>query len=289
MKKNCGLKRNTTDKFYTKPDIATLCIDHLQKHIIIDKNRDIVIEPSAGNGSFIQDLSDICNDTYFYDLYPNHTGITKQDYLELSTSDITKKALIKDENCKIHVVGNPPFGRQSSLALKFIKKSCKFADTISFILPKSFKKASRHKAFNMRFHLVLDVELPLNSFLLDNNDYSVPCIFQIWEKKDIDREPILLYKPYHYTFVKKLKPHDISFRRVGINAGDIDKETANKSEQSHYFIKFDEKIILSNELLLELKNIDFTCSENTVGPKSISKQELMQQFNTVIPKFSKID
>ena len=37
---------------------------------------------------------------------------------------------------KIHIIGNPPFGRQSSLAIKFIKKSVEYCDSISFILPK---------------------------------------------------------------------------------------------------------------------------------------------------------
>jgi hypothetical protein len=42
----------------------------------------------------------------------------------------------------IHIIGNPPFGRQSSTAIKFIKKSCLFCNSLSFILPKSFKKDS---------------------------------------------------------------------------------------------------------------------------------------------------
>ena len=53
----------------------------------------------------------------------------------------------------IHIIGNPPFGRQSSLAIKFIKKSCEFCDTLSFILPKSFKKESlkKHFPFDLRY------------------------------------------------------------------------------------------------------------------------------------------
>ena len=47
-----GLKRNPIDKFYTKPAIAQLCIDLVQKHINISPD-DLIIEPSAGNGSFI--------------------------------------------------------------------------------------------------------------------------------------------------------------------------------------------------------------------------------------------
>lgn len=40
------------DKFYTNRDIVNLCYDVIKTHIDIDKN-DLIIEPSAGNGSFI--------------------------------------------------------------------------------------------------------------------------------------------------------------------------------------------------------------------------------------------
>ena len=43
-----SLKRNTLDKFYTKPQLVDDCINNISKFIIIDKKNDIVIEPSAG-------------------------------------------------------------------------------------------------------------------------------------------------------------------------------------------------------------------------------------------------
>lgn len=47
-----GLKRNTIDKFYTKPKVVELCFEKIQ-HIFPD---DLIIEPSAGNGSFIEPI-----------------------------------------------------------------------------------------------------------------------------------------------------------------------------------------------------------------------------------------
>ena len=38
-----GLKRNTLDKFYTKPQLVDDCINNISKFIIIDKKNDIVI------------------------------------------------------------------------------------------------------------------------------------------------------------------------------------------------------------------------------------------------------
>ena len=83
--------------------------------------------------------------------------------------------------------------------------------------------------------------------------------------------------PINYRFVKKEQEHDISFRRVGFRAGEISRNTEDKCIQSHYFIKFDTE--LTDELLEKLYNIEYPCKDNTVGPKSISKQELIKEFN----------
>jgi predicted RNA methylase len=156
----------------------------------------------------------------------------KQDYLCFPYDDLKKKFNM------IHIIGNPPFGRQSSLAIKFIKKSCEFCKTVSFILPKSFKKDSLKKAFPLEFHLIIEEDLPNNSFLVDGAEYTVESVFQIWEKKTTHREVVEKIEPNHFIFVNKTNHPDISFRRVGVYSGKIDKAIDDKSTQSHYFIRF---------------------------------------------------
>jgi len=268
---NTGLKRETIDKFYTSHFIVKKCIDLVKKHIYIQKD-DICIEPSAGNGSFINSIKTLFKNYKFYDIKPENDEIIEQNYLEFNYNTIIKKS-----NSKIHIIGNPPFGRQSSLVIKFIKKSCEYCDSISFILPKSFKKNSLKKHYPLNFHLIYEYDLPKNSFIIDKKEYDVPCVFQIWIKKDIERILPKKLIPKKYNFVKKTDKHDISFRRVGVNAGYISKETEDKSIQSHYFIKFD--IELTDILFNKLKNIIYECKNNTCGPKSISKQELIKEFN----------
>lgn len=274
MLQTTGLKRKQLDKFYTSDFIVDKCIDLIKKQINIEED-DICIEPSAGNGSFINGIKSVFKQHKFYDLEPENNEIIKQDYLIFDYNTLVKKP-----NSKVHIIGNPPFGRQSSLAIKFIKKSCEYCDSISFILPKSFKKESLKKHYPVNFHLVYEYDLPENSFIVNKKEYDVPCIFQIWIKKDINRTLPYKFIPNKYKFVKKNDNHDISFRRVGVNAGNIDKETDNKSIQSHYFIKFE--IELSDLLFNKLNNINYNCKNNTVGPKSISKQELIEEFNKII-------
>jgi len=268
-----GLHRNTIDKYYTKDIIVKLCLDLVIKHTNINSN-DLIIEPSAGNGSFISGIKSITDNYIFYDIEPDNVEIIKQDYLLYDYNDIKKTYE------KIHIIGNPPFGRQSSMAIKFIKKSCQFCDSISFILPKSFKKDSLKKIFPLHYHLIFEIDLPDKSFLVDGIEHNVPCIFQIWHKKIIDRPVNKKLEPINFIFVKKNENPNISFRRVGVNAGTIDKEIDNKNIQSHYFIKFiNQKSIDDNIKQLSTILFDFN---NTVGPKSISKQELIIKFNPLL-------
>lgn len=266
-----GLKRNSeSEKYYTKPEIVGVCVDKIREQNFIQPH-DLLIEPSAGNGSFIEPIKSLSDRVKFYDLNPEHPEIQQQDFLTL---DITRtlsegSARVESRTLSVHFIGNPPFGRQSSLAIKFVKKCCVFGKSISFILPKSFKKESLKKHFSSYFHCILEWDLPINSFLVNGIEYDVPSVFQVWIKKDIEREKTLKYEPIGFSFVKKNENPDFAFRRVGSNAGKFDKIILNKNESSHYFLKFDE-----DKNINELNSIQFE-TNNTVGPKSISKQELI--------------
>lgn len=275
-----GLKRDVIDKFYTKKETVNYIIE-LFKQYIAPNNDDLIIEPSAGNGAFIDAIKSLKCNYEFYDLEPEHEEIIKQDYLLYNTNTNTNTSNTNtSNNNKIHILGNPPFGRQSSLAIKFIKKSCQFCSSISFILPKSFKKDSLKKTFPPNFHLVCEIDLPEKSFLVNTKEHDVPCIFQIWIKKTYSREVSTKLEPHNFVFVTKTDNPCISFRRVGVNAGTIDVNSANKSIQSHYFIRFTNANDLEKNI--ELLNTIVYDSNNTVGPKSIGKQELIKEFNKVL-------
>lgn len=279
--KKTGLKREILDKYYTTQSTVNICMSLFKQQISIT-DKDLCVEPSAGNGSFATAIKDLFSIYKFYDIQPENEYIEKFDYLDFNIDKhISTEEKMQVE--KIHVIGNPPFGRQSTLAIKFIKISCSYCDTLSFILPKSFKKESMKKYFPLTFHLKCEFDLPKNSFIVDDKEHDVPCVFQIWEKKEEERKIAEKLEPYNFKFVKKETDHDISFRRVGINAGVIDKNTSEKSHQSHYFIKFVEGV-LTDETFQQIKNLQYENSENTVGPKSISKQELIKEFNMILKR-----
>lgn len=276
VKKKTGLKRLGNEKFYTKSLIAKLCIDYFMEHVKPDID-DTIIEPSAGSGSFSLKLIEQFKNVYAYDIDPASAHILKQDFLKLSL-----KHFLKDGITNIHIIGNPPFGRQSSLARKFIKKSSDLATTISFILPKSFKKPCYQKSFPLNYHLLFQKDIPSNSFTINDSDIDVPCVFQIWKKSECDREKYKQPIPLFYSFVKKDNSPDIAIRRVGVYAGKIFKKTNDKNIQTHYFIKLNRPISLSVDKIVTIfsKNALFDVN-NTVGARSISKGEVIVQLNKV--------
>jgi hypothetical protein len=273
--KSTGLNRSEKDKFYTKSSSVEKCKELVSRYVIIDKEKDLIIEPSAGNGAFVNMIKELADNYEFYDIEPDHPDVLEMNYLEFDYSDVVNK-----NYNKIHIIGNPPFGRQSTFAIKFIKKSCEFCDTLSFILPKSFKKEGMKKHFPLNFHLVCEEDLPKNSFTVNGLEHDVPTCFQIWEKRETDRDEPEKLIPKGFIFVKKSENPDISFRRVGVNAGKVTDEIENKSFQSHYFIKFTNGKELSWNL--ERVNGIMFCDNNTVGPKSISKQEVIFEFNNAL-------
>ena len=108
------------DKYYTPIRVARDCIDRAYS-IIGSSNITEVIEPSAGNGSFSNQI-DNC---IAYDIDPDNDDIIKQDFLSIDM-DYKKGRLI---------IGNPPFGDRMCLARRFYKKSTELGDYIAFILP----------------------------------------------------------------------------------------------------------------------------------------------------------
>jgi hypothetical protein len=259
-----GKKRVLTDKFYTNSTAVDICFELFESHI---DNNTLLVEPSAGNGAFMEKLKPYS--FVAFDIEPEYPNIIKQDFLTVNLDDFNKP---------LAFIGNPPFGRQSSLAKKFIKHitKCPHTTTVGFILSKSFKKESMQKCFPLHYHLINQIDLPENSFNISGKTHNVPCVFQIWKKQENNRAIIPYPLSRFVDFVKKDENPDLSIRRVGVYAGKIDTDV-DKSIQSHYFIKMKNNI---DPLLFSIKykSIEFE-HNNTAGPKSISKKELIIALN----------
>ena len=253
------------DQFYTNPDYANSFLSIINEHVDMAKY-DIQLEPSAGSGSFYNLLDS--NKRIGIDLDPKTDCVVKLDFFDW-TWPINK--------CII-TIGNPPFGKNATLAIKFFNQSAKFSDCICFILPRTFRKASVINRLNENFHLIFDEQVPNNGFIFEDKPYNVPCCAQIWIKKDTSRAKIPTYKISQlseYFEIVKSEVSDFSVQRVGGKAGQIRTIDHKKfSELSNFFIKAHHSFVLD-----VFKEIDFeSVKYNTAGNPSISPSELVELF-----------
>jgi hypothetical protein len=267
-------RTNMKDQFYTDEKVAKTCINQIIT-LLPHTTEYVWVEPSAGNGAFLHNIPP-SYEKIGLDLDPKAKDIIKQDYLKWSPP----------EDRDIIIFGNPPFGRQSSLAKSFISKSCKVAKVIAFILPKSFTKPSMFSAFDLKFHLIYSKELEKDSFVINGSKYDVPCVFQIWEKKNTDRIIEDKIESVGFRYVKPTEKYDVVFRRVGGLAGKCYRnDGTDYSIQSHYFIKFDDKSVPLVETIIGKINKHIFPS-NTLGPRSLSKSEANIVINEIIHSVS---
>ena len=268
----CEYTLRELDCFYTSREVAKQCLKTLKSKLEIQKislaDFDLWLEPSAGDGAF------------FNLLPPNRLGIDIQkspnsdikraDFLTWPIEHLTSKYK------NIITIGNPPFGKNSSLAVKFFNRSAQFSSCIAMIFPRTFLKSSIQRRLNPYFYCETEINLPEKSFVFNSAPYAVPCVFQIWFKGHTKRK-ISLGPLSHNDFEFTTRNNaDFAVQRVGVAAGKIKHNLNVVADASHYFIKS-----LGNKANVERNfgGIDWSpVKYNTAGNPSISKRELVKLY-----------
>jgi len=168
------LSAKDKDQFFTNSETAKLCYEIFNNKLIelgVDLKEYTYIEPSAGNGSF-------------YNLFPEDRRIGVD--IESKIDDIIKHdylTWLPDLNKKYLVVGNPPFGLRSNLALRFLNHS-NYADFVGFILPQIFESDGKGATKSRVNGLNLIHTVKVNPYFIfpDGKEVKVNVIFQIWSK-----------------------------------------------------------------------------------------------------------
>ena len=249
------------DKFYTKPEIAKKCIE-LVPNI---EEYDLIIEPSAGNGSFSKQLKCIA-----YDIEPEDETIIKQDWF-LVTKPSAKKIL---------VIGNPPFGMRSSLAKEFIKHAIKIgAETIAFILPDTFSKITNQPktVFPDNWRLIVEHKIQDNSFTYENKNYHVPCTFFVWTKQQgkENLRKVKLESSEDFIFLKR-GDSDADFCING-NNGKVRELNEITNQKAEHYIKAQNKT--KEELKEIFKSIKYNFKSSVNGGNAwINQQDILESY-----------
>lgn len=260
-------QKDPLDRFYTPDSVVQKCLSILNLDLF-----DCIIEPSAGTGNFVKYFPQC----FAYDIAPENEQIITADWLTLD-----KKQFLQYKN--ILVCGNPPFGEQNKLAIAFFNEAAKFCHTIAFILPLSFKKDSIQNQLDLNFSLKSEIILENCNFLLKNcENITVPCVFQVWEKTIVPRERKISKTTTLYFNFTTPDNADIRIQRVGGNAGKASLDL-NRAVSSNYFIK-NNTSLTNEEFVNFVNNLTFPTIAYTVGPKSLSKGELIEVFENEFKK-----
>ena len=267
------------DKFYTTVEYAKHCIT--QTMCVLSDNNisfDSVIEPSAGNGSFYLELRSTTKPVIGIDISPEHPEIETHDYLLYHPPDHISLPLI---------IGNPPFGKVSSLAVKFFNHSAKFAGCIAFIVPRTFRRPSIQNRLHTAFHLIHDEDTPTSPCCFVPA-MSAKCCFQIWVRKEYPRAiDIIPTKHVDWEFLPN-GPNDdngqptppvgadFAIRAYGGKIGHIVSDTAELETlrpKSWHWIRV--STVEKYALISRFKQLDYSVAENTARQNSIGRGELV--------------
>ena len=154
------------DKYYTPYHVVKEVVNTVKGLGLPISN---IIEPSAGNGAFIEALSNTFPtvEVDYYDLHPEHELIKEQDFLALDVP-YQKDRLI---------IGNPPFGNRNSLSVKFYKKAITLGDYVAFVLPISQLNNTKQM---YEFDLIYSKDLGANKY----SDVDLHCCFNIYKRPE---------------------------------------------------------------------------------------------------------
>jgi len=261
--------KNRLDQFYTKKHIALKYYNKLNEIINLNEY-DIHLEPSAGSGSFFNIMDK--TKKIGLDIEPKEKDIIKMNFFDYKP----------EKNKKYLVLGNPPFGKISSLAIKFFNKSAEFASCIAFIIPRTFKRISIQNKLDLNFELVYNQDLPIKPCCFTPK-MSAKCCFQIWIKKERKREKILFDKTHNdFQFLKHKgknypKNYDFVIKAYGSNCGKIlDKDMKIAAKNLHFIKSNIDMELLKNRF----KQLDYSISKDTVRQDSLGQRELIYLYKS---------
>lgn len=263
------------EQYFTTDTLVRKCLSALESHYPLS-SFDLIVEPGAGDGAFLAALP--TKKTVAMDIDPRHPSVVYGDFLSWSPPQVAKPQ-------RILSIGNPPFGQRAALAVKFLERACGFSDVVAFILPRIFRKHTFRSRVNKQFHCVH--EFDCGEFRLpDGSDFTVKCVFQVWERRAEPREDVQLdtkhpdfdLKHAHLSritpaqFSELCKRYDFALPQVGTKFKPCDhtKLTAG----SHWFVRANCKGVRD---VFERLDFKFLANTNTTFT-SLSKKDIILAY-----------
>ena len=158
-------------QYFTKSEVVRRCLVQLGSL----SKYDLVVEPSAGNGTFLEAIEH--ENKIGLDIDPQHRSVIQADWFSYDVSD---------KYARVLVVGNPPYGQYHKLSSAFIRRAMSFENvsTIAFILPNVYRKHTRQRIIPQNWRIASILDLGRNCFTLDGKDHHVPTSFFVLDRSE---------------------------------------------------------------------------------------------------------
>jgi len=266
------------DKYYTPMDLAKYCISKTYE-IIGKQNITEAIEPSAGNGSFSNQIEGCMA----YDIEPENKNIIKQDYMTLSL-DYKKGRLI---------IGNPPYGRTGKGSVKFFNKSVLLGDYVAFILP--ITQLNNNYDF-FKFDFVYSEDLGIQKY----SDRDLHCCLNIFkrpidgklfkrEKNELNDIEVMDYQRTRTTTHERTIKLNFNYdlRICGYGSGIVGKEVEYEGQYLREICVKVNNEKLKTEIIKTIKNANWEkICYGMSGQITIAKWRLYKYLKEQIPEIS---
>jgi predicted RNA methylase len=169
------------------------------------------------------------------------------------------------------IVGNPPYGKNASLAVKFLNKAVELTDHISYVLPRTFRKPSILNRVHPELHLVADDIVSDEMF-----GGTILTCYQIWEKREEARAKIPTVTTHpDFKFVT-VDEANLFVGGVGAAAGSVKDSGYDHYNTRHYFLQATDTV---KERLISIQDtLRSLARAATVGTPSLSKHELISTY-----------
>jgi hypothetical protein len=295
-------ERFQQQKFYTSRKDAEKIVETIAsvlKKVNIDLKNLNVIEPAAGDGSFLDAFEKFGVSTYeAFDITPEDNRIQKQDFLKYS-KDFDKNAI---------VIGNVPFQAfirgNSSNARNFLIHSFELAPIFASFLPQNFGTSYNvQKAFSSGKKLIYSEMFGKNEFIFSGKPRDVKTVFQIWvlendsrfdkfddlkkTEKDVERQKTTDFDSYvlngrfdRYESAR-YKPFTFFVETHGKNAryNNLVTDFDLLEPQKHYILVHAE----DQSALDILARIDYNALADvgTLSERGFTKSDLIELYNDI--------
>lgn len=255
------------EQFYTPREVAEQVVSRVLGVVpnAVDRTW---IEPAGGNGAFIDAVRDVgVRDVVSFDIEPRHHEVARGDFL---TQQLNVTGAVS--------IGNPPFGRNNALSVRFFNHAARYSDYIAFIVPRSWRKWSVVNRLDPHFHLVSDENLSTDYIdaagLSNYAKTSLQTCMQIWERRSDARPRV---EVLDRGVVAKCTPEDadVSLTIFGFGCGSVKTEFPRRRVTTDIYLK-----LHHSRALEALQAVDYRrFSRNVAYTEALSIQEINYLLN----------